>query len=70
MGRVHGKSHGSPGASDGRSGPVGSDPSSRTGGAGSMDERSAERDTLTPATGDGGIGGWTVAPNRMEVLAG
>jgi len=37
---------------------------------GSMDERSAERDTLAPATGDGGIGGWTVTPNRMEVLAG
>ncbi len=35
-----------------------------------MDERSAERDTLAPATGDGGIGGWTVAPDRMEVLAG
>jgi hypothetical protein len=35
-----------------------------------MDERSAERDTLVPTTGDGGIGGSTVATNRMEVLAG
>ena len=55
--------------SDGRSGPVGSDPSDRAGGAGSMEEMSAERGAMAPATGDGVIDRSTVATDQVEVLA-